>query len=177
MPAIDVSKKAQQAGLILSVAHIYKIRSIAKKAKAPAKAQPKAAPAVKAVPAAKAVVAKVAPLKAKAPVSKTRFVLGLPLHTPAAEVVAKAKSVGFTLTEKYVYNIRSKAKTKGKSVKKVAAAPKALVAQLAKPVAKAAPGAASLDQRFVDLVLEVGLGRAADLLQRVQQSVKAIRLG
>lgn len=42
--------------------------------------------------------------------TKKAFVLGFPVETPAAEVVAKAKDAGISLTAKYVYHVRGKAK-------------------------------------------------------------------
>jgi hypothetical protein len=48
------------------------------------------------------------------PVNKTAFVQNLPTSMSAKDVVAKAKAAGITLTEMYVYSIRSKSnKSKG----------------------------------------------------------------
>ena len=46
------------------------------------------------------------------PVNKTAFVKNLPQTMPAKDVVAKAKAAGITLTEMYVYSIRSKSKAR-----------------------------------------------------------------
>jgi len=46
------------------------------------------------------------------PQSKTAFVLGQPAGLSAKEVSAKAKAQGLTITEAYVYTIRSSAKNK-----------------------------------------------------------------
>jgi hypothetical protein len=46
------------------------------------------------------------------PQSKTAFVLGQPAGLSAKEVSAKAKAAGLTITEAYVYTIRSSAKNK-----------------------------------------------------------------
>lgn len=53
--------------------------------------------------------------KPKAPkaVSKTKFILDQPAALPAAEVVAKGKAAGLSLTAKYVWRVRSAAKAKG----------------------------------------------------------------
>src|SRR4051794_32054667 len=61
--------------------------------------------------------------------SKTDFVLSLPAETPTEEVIAKAKDAGISLTDTYVYKIRSRHKAKSRSV-----APKG-----AKKAKKAAP--------------------------------------
>lgn len=46
------------------------------------------------------------------PQSKTAFVLGQPAGLSAKEVSAKGKAAGLTITEAYVYTIRSSAKNK-----------------------------------------------------------------
>jgi hypothetical protein len=75
--------------------------------------------------------------------TKTAFVLSLPLTTPARDIVQKAKAAGLTLNEHYVHTIRSAAKAKGTSKPtkaKPAAKPAPKKAAPAKPAAaKAAP--------------------------------------
>ena len=44
--------------------------------------------------------------------NKSAFIRGLPADMPAADVVAKAKADGFSLTPAFVYAVRSKAKGK-----------------------------------------------------------------
>jgi hypothetical protein len=104
-------------------------------------------------------------------VNKSAFVRSLP-DVPAAEVVAKAKVQGFELTDRYVYNIRAKAKARG-----------------GKPIGRpgrkpgrskgsgAVRGGASAEQQFVELALQVGLDRAEALLQKVQAAIKRAVLG
>jgi hypothetical protein len=55
----------------------------------------------------------------KKPQNKSAFIRSLPGTMSAAEVVAKGKAAGISLSEKYVYNIRGAAKTakKKKAVK------------------------------------------------------------
>lgn len=72
--------------------------------------------------------------KTKKPLTKTAFVLGLPKDMAAKTIVEKAKAVGLTISEGYVYEIRSAAKR----VKKKAGA-KAPAKPAGKAAAKAAP--------------------------------------
>jgi hypothetical protein len=89
--------------------------------------------------------------------SKASFVRSLPRSLTAKEVVKKAKAAGIKLSTAYVYVLRSKAgggsKAKGR-----------------KP---GRPKQGGIEQRFVDLALEVGIGRAAELLARVRSVAKA----
>ncbi len=58
-------------------------------------------------------------------ITKTAYVMALPLDMPAKLVVAKAKADGIELSEGHVHNIRSAAKTKTKAKPKAAKAKKA----------------------------------------------------
>ncbi len=58
------------------------------------------------------ILARMTAKKTAKPVNKTAFVKHLPKSMPAKEVVAKAKAAGITLTEMYVYSIRSKSKAR-----------------------------------------------------------------
>jgi hypothetical protein len=94
-------------------------------------------------------------------VNKTQFVLGHP-NLSAKEVVDEAKKQGIKLSDKYVYNIRAKAKAgggkaKGKSGRKP----------------RAASGNGDV-QAFVDLALIIGLDKATQLLQRLQEAVSKV---
>lgn len=102
--------------------------------------------------------------------SKTSFVLGFPRDMPAAEVVVKAKEAGIPLTDKYVYNIRASARAAGKTAKKKPGP---------KPGAKrkaSGAGNGSVESRFVDLALDVGLARAEEMLRTLRATVKSIVL-
>ncbi|MBK8258247.1 MAG: hypothetical protein IPK82_36960 [Polyangiaceae bacterium] len=133
--------------------------------------------------------------------SKADFIRGL-AGVPAKDVVAKAKEAGITLSEAYVYKLRSNerlAAKKGgapaaakpaaaKPAAKKAAAPKKGPAKrgpgrkaAAKPAADApaavaaAPKAAvsrASEEKFVDLVLDLGLSTAEELLAKVRARVK-----
>lgn len=62
----------------------------------------------------------------KKTLTKTAFILSLPLDLPAAEAVEKAKAAGIKgLSETYVYKVRSKAKAGGGGKKKTSAQGKA----------------------------------------------------
>lgn len=63
----------------------------------------------------------------KTTMNKSEFVRSLPHATPAAEVVAQAKSAGLTISAAYVYAIRAAAKKAGKTPKTPKAAKKAAV--------------------------------------------------
>jgi hypothetical protein len=67
------------------------------------------------VPRDLSILARMAAKKISKPVNKTRFVKSLPKTMPAKDVVAKAKAAGITLTEMYVYSIRSKSKARKRS--------------------------------------------------------------
>jgi pyruvate/2-oxoglutarate dehydrogenase complex dihydrolipoamide acyltransferase (E2) component len=116
---------------------------------------------------------------------------------PAKEVVEKAKEAGVTLSEDYVYKLRSadrsaaakasspqkaapkKAASKKAASKKAAAAPKAAAA---KPAPAASPSRrpvireGSLEETFVDLALNIGLSRTEELLVKLRNRVKNIAL-
>ena len=68
--------------------------------------------------------------RTKKPTTKTAFVLGLPAEMPAKVIAAKAKVAGLTISEGYVYEIRSAAKRVKKKAPKAATKPAA-----AKPAA------------------------------------------
>jgi hypothetical protein len=100
--------------------------------------------------------------------NKTAFVLGFPASTSAKDVISKGKAAGITLTDRYVYSIRSKAKTRGSSVP----------ARRGRPPKNAAtsngnggfykPNGGSGEARFVDLALDLGLARAEKLLSALR---------
>jgi len=88
--------------------------------------------------------------------SKAAFVRSLPRSLSAKEVVAKAKAAGVKLSTAYVYVLRSKAgATKGKGRKG----------------SRAAGG--NTEEQFVSLALDVGLGRASELLGAVRNAARA----
>lgn len=121
----------------------------------------------------------------KSPGSKSSFVRSLPSTMPAKEVIEKAKEMGITLSEKYVWNIRSAAKAKsggrrgarGESARSGASTPaaKTPTARRGRPPGRP-PGRpsgggaekADSEQQFVRMVLDIGLVRAESLLGRLR---------
>jgi hypothetical protein len=93
--------------------------------------------------------------------SKTAFVKSLPTETSVSEVIAKAKEAGLVISKNYVYLIRSKAKHGD--------APKAQRPRGRAPSRSPAPRASSsLEAEFQNLVAEIGLSRAEELLRAVR---------
>jgi hypothetical protein len=111
--------------------------------------------------------------------SKTSFVLGLPADLSASEVVAKAREAGIELTEKYVYNVRSARRTKGGGEapkKRTGKAKASAPARKGAPRAPAPVGRSAIENRFVDTALDLGLARAASLLDELRAKVKGLVL-
>jgi len=99
--------------------------------------------------------------------SKTSFVLSMPPTFSAMDVVEKGKAQGILLTKGYVHTIRSKARV---------ATPKGSLATTdnrsrapARQSNQSAQG--SLQDRFVDLVLELGLVRAEAVFSNLRRTV------
>jgi hypothetical protein len=163
LPARDVVAKAKAAGLKLSDRYVHVIRSIAKRA---AKKGNGATPAAR---------------RGGRPISSKRtFVLSLPASLPATDVIERAKTQGMTLTTNYVYKIRSR----GAAASERAPAPATRIELPSKALRGKGRGRAvslrdgdgSQDERFVALVLDVGLSRAAALLDQLRNRVQGIRI-
>ena len=157
MPAKEVVAKAKSAGLKISDRYVHVIRSIAKRA------------------AKHSNGASHGPRRGGRPISSKRtFVLSLPASMAASEVIDRAKAQGMTLTTNYVYKIRSRgaaandrAATNGNA---------ALPLKTLRGTRRGAQGAASTGQeeRFVALVLDVGLSRATALLDQLRDRVQGL---
>lgn len=93
---------------------------------------------------------------------KTAFVRSLPTTLSAKEVVAKAKEAGITISEKYVYNVRSNA---GTTAKRKPGRPAGSVNK--------APSRTPEDLLHA-AAAEIGLSRAISLLQQRQQMVRSV---
>jgi hypothetical protein len=106
--------------------------------------------------------------RGKRTVNKSAFVRGLPDTTPAAEVVAKAKAQGIVLSDKYVYNIRAKAKSRGgKPVGKPGRKP-------GRPKGSGAGRTGgAVGEQFVELAMQLGLDRAEALLARLRGAIRS----
>jgi hypothetical protein len=144
LSAAEVVAKAKAEGIKLDRVLVYKVR-IRQKGGATAK---KAAGPKKGV------------------ASKAAFVRGLPASTPAKEVVAKAKTLGLSLSVNYVYNIRGAAKTAAKNRRTTARAGVAVP----RPIS-GSPAAESL---LKALAAEIGLGRAIEVLSGEHAKVRAL---
>lgn len=167
MPAKEVVAKAKAVGLTLSDRYVHVIRSIAKRA------------AKNGHPVAQG------PRRGGRPISSKRtFVLGLPSSLPAAEVIKRARAEGMKLTTNYVYKIRSRGAAatgaqafapgfNGNGLSKVARG------RAAAAIARSANGRnghSAHDEHFVALVLDVGLARAAMLLEKVRARMQELSL-
>jgi hypothetical protein len=98
------------------------------------------------------------PPKSKGPPrKKAAFVRSLP-DLLAKEVVAKAKAAGISLNEKYVHKVRSLDRLRPKR-------------EAARPTGNA------LEERFIDLVLDIGLARATEILGGLRARLKRGVLG
>jgi hypothetical protein len=163
LPAKEVVAKAKAAGLVLSDRYVHVIRSIAKRA---ARQSPGGAKAVR---------------RGGRPISSKRtFVLGLPGDLPAADVIKRAKAQGMKLTTNYVYKIRSRGAAAGSRPEATVRTPSVV----SKAVKRGRPAGVRLpasngsnhDEHFVSLVLDVGLARAAALLEKVRARVQELSL-
>lgn len=153
LSAKQVVDEAKKQGITITEAHVYKIRSTAK-AKGP-KGPKGAAPKGNG--------------KAAAPgsLSKRDFVLSFSPDTKASEILRKAKEQGIGLSKAYLYTIRSAG---GASQKRggrgTAGAP------AARGAARARGGFASHEAAFIESAIDMGLAKAADLLDRLRARLK-----
>lgn len=163
MPAKEVVAKAKAAGLTLSDRYVHVIRSIAKRA------------------ARNGHTALKAPRRGGRPISSKRtFVLSLPASLSAAEVIKRARAEGMQLTTNYVYKIRSRGAAATDGTINLSAinlkGGRAGRGRVLSDIARSANGTTQHDERFVALVLDVGLARAAALLERVRARVQDLSL-
>jgi hypothetical protein len=91
----------------------------------------------------------------------------------AKDVVSKAKAAGLTLTENYVYTIRSAAKNKAK--KGTGRGPGRPKGSRAGSISVGSSG--SLEKNFVESALELGLGNAEKLLAQLRSRLRSVALG
>jgi hypothetical protein len=107
----------------------------------------------------------------KRTVNKSAFVRTQPTGMSARDVVEKGAAQGITLSEKYVYNIRAKAKAQGR----VGAGPGRPGRKPGRPAGSRASGSA--EERLVDLALELGLSKAEGLLTRLRSAIRSAVVG
>lgn len=102
--------------------------------------------------------------------NKSAFVRSLPADMSAKDVVAKAKAQNITLTENYVYTIRSAAKNK---IKRGGAG-----RGPGRPKGSRSTGSnSSAESSFAELALELGLGNAEKLLAQLRTRLRSVTLG
>ena len=156
MPAKEVVAKAKSVGLKISDRYVHVIRSIAKRA------------------AKQGNGVSAGPRRGGRPISSKRtFVLSLPSSMAASEVIDRAKAQGMTLTTNYVYKIRSRgAAANGR----MSSAPPPSSSKALRSVVRGAKSAPSngQEERFVALVLDVGLSRATALLDQLRDRVQGL---
>lgn len=159
LPAKEVVAKAKSAGLKISDRYVHVIRSIAKRAAKQGNG-----------------ASGQGPRRGGRPISSKRtFVLSLPSSMAASEVIERAKSQGMTLTTNYVYKIRSR----GAAARDANGRASSLPPPVVKAVRGMRRGAHSApsngqEERFVALVLDVGLSRATALLDQLRDRVQGL---
>ncbi len=168
LTAAQVVAKAKEAGLSITSALVYKVRSVeaAKGSKAgkPVKIgrPPKAA---------KAKAAKTAPAaKGDGKPNSSDFIRSLPATLTASEVVRQGKASGHSFSPALVYAVRRNAKLKAGGGGRKAAKAKAHAA----PAAQVAHGShAENKAAFKKLMVRLGLDTAEELYKEVHAELKA----
>lgn len=161
LSAKQVVDEAKKAGIAITEAHVYKIRSTAK-AKTPKAGKS----------AGRASASKGATSSSQ---SKRDFVLSFGPDTKASEILQKAKAAGIGLSKAYLYTIRSAggASNKRGSGRKGAASSSPAAASAKAAALRGSRGAAaSVEAQFIDAAIDLGLAKAGDLLQRLRARLK-----
>jgi hypothetical protein len=157
LSAKQVVDEAKKQGITITEAHVYKIRSTAK-AKGPKGAAAKGAPSKGSAKAS----------NASGSMSKRDFVLSFGPDTKASEILRKAKDAGIGLSKAYLYTIRSAGGASQKRGRRGAAP-----APVGKPsAARARGGFAGHEAQFIESAIDMGLSKAADLLDRLRARLK-----
>jgi hypothetical protein len=182
LSAKQVVDEAKKNGIVITEAHVYKIRSTAKaKGKGPSKAAKSSGRGrVAAAPKGG---------RGNAGKSKRDFVLGFGAETPASEILRQAKEAGIGLSKAYLYTIRSSggasqkrgaqksgaktrgAQTRGQTSGRASKASSTKDANAAMRKVKGAFG--TLEKQFIDAAIDMGLAKATELLSRLRSRVKA----
>lgn len=162
MSAKQVVAEGKKQGIVLSEAHVYKIRSTAKtKGVAPSGKRGRAAKGAPSKAAAPAAAAK------GGEVSKRDFVLSFGPEVKASEILRQAKERGIGLSKAYLYTIRSSG---GAGVRRGASAPAGK--GQASAFARVKSGVTALEAQFIDAAIDMGLSKASDLLERLRSRLK-----
>jgi hypothetical protein len=152
LSAKQVVDEAKKQGITITEAHVYKIRSTAK-TKGPKGAASKGASRGNAKAAGGAL-------------SKRDFVLSFGPDTKASEILRKAKEAGIGLSKAYLYTIRSAGGASQKRGRRGAGAP------VKAGAGRARGGFASHEAAFIESAIDMGLAKAADLLDRLRARLK-----
>jgi hypothetical protein len=99
--------------------------------------------------------------------SKSDFVRSLPADMPAREVLEKAKEAGYAMSPALVYMARQGGK-KAKKVGRPAGKSKGA------SVTRAPKGGTSFETKFADMVAEIGLVRAEEMIRAVRARFTAV---
>ncbi len=171
LPAKEVLAKAKAKGIKTSENNVHRVRRIhgrSRQAIAKAQASVAAPSAVKPVtPAAGPGVA----------LTKSSFVRGFALNTPAKQIVQKAVAAGVDLDVRYVHKVQSRSKPS--AAKRPSARPAVAVAASARvsPARSSGPATsapASVEALLRAIAAEIGLGRAVEILQGERATVRAV---
>ena len=135
---------------------------------------------------------------AKKNLNKSAFVRSLPATMPAKNVVEKAKAAGIEIKESYVYEIRSAGKRKagrgagrGRRGRPVTVAPvvastnngrgragrpagRPAARPAARPAGRPVVSGGSIERALAQLVLDVGLKKAEDMLSSVAAKLRSV---
>ena len=156
LSAKEVLSKATATGLKTSEGNIYRVRRLheGKKAAATTAAAPRSTASGNAAKALK----------------KSDYVRGFSASTPAKDIVAKAKAAGIKLDIQYVYELRSRSKSKS--------APRTFAVAKPTEVAKTKTNGFHSSTRTEDLLravaAELGLAHALEILQSERAQVRAV---
>ena len=104
---------------------------------------------------------------AKAPKSKTAFVMSLSEDLPAKEVVDRAKKLGMEISDKYVYVVRSNARKRSKKRRGPGRPPGST------STASGTPG----EREFRRLALDLGVKKAEQLMADLKKFAAEIVAG
>ncbi|MBU0608896.1 MAG: hypothetical protein KKI08_13500 [Armatimonadetes bacterium] len=129
MPTEQVVAKAKEAGITITRQRVAAIRWAARQNAKKTKKEPTAKATLMPKPAA------AAKMKHGKPATKSEYVLGFPLGTSAADIVAAGEAAKIKLSVAHVYAIRTAARAKAKQGKAASTGAKAV-----RTKAKKAPG-------------------------------------
>jgi hypothetical protein len=171
LPAREVLAKAKARGIKTSENNVHRVRRLHGRSKR-AIAKTHASGAVPSIQKADAGSTSSAPV---AP-TKSGFVRGFPLHTPAKEIVQKASAAGIELDVRYVHKVQSRSKP---AVAKRQPVKRSLPASAVKVPVSPAKLAVVVSPSSVEGLLravaaEIGLGRAVEILEGERASVRAV---